>query len=177
MLPPIVKLSICCRIRNATCALAPLLVTKMIVITALIYNQKGPRNSKKTIVTVFPIKTRAMEKLRVKNEIWLTMNPTEHTGWIIVDAGRMTQAHISAITMARAVAPLPIRKNIIFALPTSGSTNMSPVKKFILSKSAPGSMICAHTNNNTTQAVIRMRRPFKTNLNRLSCSIWTNSIG
>ena len=108
-------------------------------------------------------------------EILLTMNPTEHTGWIIVDAGFMTQAQISAITMARAVVPFVKRGNSKYALPLS--TNMSPVKKCSLLKRAPGSMICAHTNNNTTQTVIRMRRPFKTNLNPFSCSIWLNSIG
>ena len=127
---------------------------------------------------------RAKEKLRVKNGILLTMNPTEHTGWIIVDTGRMTQAHISAVTMARAVAALPKRRNTKYAFPTSVSSNWihldwntSSVKKYILTKKAPGSVTCAHTNNNTTHTVIRMKMPFKTNLNRLSCSIWLNSIG
>ena len=169
------KLSICCRSRNATWALAPSFVTKMVVSTTLIFNQNGARNSKKPIVTVDATKIRTMEKLRVKNGILFTTNPTEHTGWIIVDAGFMTQAQIPAITMARAVAPFVKRGNSKYALPLS--TNMSPVKKCSLSKRAPGSMICAHTNNNTTQTVIRMKMPFKINQNRLSCSIALNSIG
>ena len=77
--------------------------------------------------------------------------------------------------MARAVAPFVKRGNSKYALPCS--TNMSPVKKCSLLKRAPGSMICAHTNNNTTQTVIRMKMPFKINQNRLSCSIALNSIG
>ena len=79
--------------------------------------------------------------------------------------------------MARAVAPLPKRRKIKCALPSYGFTNLSSVKKFTPTKKAPGSVTCAHTNNNTTQTVIRMQRPFMTNLNRLSCSIWLNSIG
>ena len=102
-----VKLSICCRIRVATWALAPLFVTKMVVITTLILNQNGARNSKKPIVVaVDATNIRTMEKLRVKNGMLFTTNPTEHTGWIIVDAGLMNQAQISAVTMAWTVAPL-----------------------------------------------------------------------
>ena len=83
-------------------------------------------SSKKT-VAVCTTNIRTMDKLRVKNGILLTTNPTEHTGgWIIVDAGRMRQAQISAVTIARAVAILPKRENIISALPYS--TNKSPVK-------------------------------------------------
>ena len=74
----------------ATWALAPLFVTKMVEITTLIFNQNGAKNPKKSIVT----------------EMLLMMNPTEHTGWIIVDAGLMNQAQISAVTMAWTVAPL-----------------------------------------------------------------------
>ena len=51
------------------------------------------------------------------------------------------------------------------------------LKKFIFLKRAPGSTSVANTNDNTTQTVIRMKRPFKINLNRLSCSICVNSIG
>ena len=82
-----VKLSIRCRIRDATWALAPLFVTKMVVITALTFNQGGEENSKKTIVTVCTTITRTMDRLRVKNGILLTTNPTEHTAgcWMIVD--------------------------------------------------------------------------------------------
>ena len=103
----------------------------------------------------------------------MTTNPTEHAGQIIVDAGRMTQAHISAITMARAVTVLPKRKNIIFALPYSGSTNMSPVKKFNFTKRAPGSMICAHTNDNTTQ-IPQMLSPWqmKRKTNQIQMNEW-----
>ena len=77
----------------ATWALAPLFVTKMVEITTLIFNQNGAKNPKKSIVT----------------EMLLMMNPTEHTGWIIVDALRnfMTQAQISAVTIARPVTTLP----------------------------------------------------------------------
>ena len=124
-------------------------------------------------MTVLTTKIMTMDILRVKNGILLTMTPIEHTGWIIVDAGRMMEAQISAVTMARAVAPLPERRNTKYALIASGSYNMPPVKKFVplKLKRAPGSKICAHTNNNITQAVIRMKRAFKTNLNLLSCSI------
>ena len=66
---------------------------------------------------------KTIEKLRLKNGILLTMNPTEHTGWIIVDVWRMTQATISVVTIARAVAPFPKRMNTKHALPTSGSTD------------------------------------------------------
>ena len=126
MFPPMVKLSICCRSRNATWALAPLFVTKMVVITALMINQNGARNPKKTIATVCTTIIMTIDKLRVKNGITLTTSPTEHTGWIIVnDAGRMAQAQISAVTIARAVAPLPKRMNTKYALPPSGSTNCS----------------------------------------------------
>ena len=177
LLPPMVKLSICCRSRVATWALAPLFVTKIVVSTALIFNQNGASISKKTHVTVCTTKLRTMEKLRVKNGILLTMNPTEHTGLIIVDAGRLMQAQISAVTMARAVTAFPKRRNTNCNLPSSGLPNMSPVNKFIFLKRTPGSLICANTNSNTTQKVIRMKRPFKTNLNRFSCSIWVNSIG
>ena len=49
---------------------------------------------------------RTMEKLRVKKGMLLTMNPGEHTGWIIVvDAGLTMRAQISAVTIARAVMP------------------------------------------------------------------------
>ena len=171
MLPPMVKLSICCRSRVATWALAPLFVTKMVVSTALIFNQNGASISKKTHVTVCTTKLRTMEKLRVKNGILLTMNPTEHTGWIIVDAGRLMQAQISAVTMVRAVTALPKRRVTKYAFPISGSSKMSPVKRNTCLKRAPGSMISAHANNNKTQTVIRMKRPFKTNLNCFSCSI------
>ena len=84
----------------------------MVVSTTLIFNQNGARNSKKPIVTVDATKIRTMEKLRVKNGILFTTNPTEHTGWIIVDAGRLMKAQISAVTMARAVTALPKRENI-----------------------------------------------------------------
>ena len=123
---------------------------KIVVSTTLAFNQNGARNSKKTTVTFCTTKIRTMEKLRVKNGIWLTMNSTEHTGWIIVDAGLMNQAQTSAVTMARTVAPLLQRKNTKYALPNSRSTSMSPVKKSTLTKRAPGSTICAHPNNNTT---------------------------
>ena len=131
-------------------------------------------------MTVLTTMTMTMDILRVKNGIVLTMNPTEHTGgWIIVDAGRMMQAQISAVTIARAVIALLERRNTRYALPTSGSSKTSPVNKFtpLKVKRAPGSKICAHTNNNTTERVIRMKRHFKTNLNRFSCSVWLNLIG
>ena len=89
LFPPMLKLSICCRSRVATCALAPLFVTKMHVRNALRLNQNANWYSNKTIVTVCKTMIRTKEKLRVKNGILLTMNPTEHTGWIIVDAGRL----------------------------------------------------------------------------------------
>ena len=113
---------------------------------------------------------KTIEKLRLKNGILLTMNQTEHTGWIIVDVGRMTQATISVVTIARAVAPFPKRMNAKHALPTSGSTDskFSELTSGSISKRAPGSTICAHTNNNTTQTVIRMNWPFKTNLSCFS---------
>ena len=71
------------------------------------------------------------EKLRVKNGILLTINPTEHTGWIVVDvdAGRKMKAQISAVTIARAVTPLPKTKNIRCAVLSSGLSDMSLVKK------------------------------------------------
>ena len=112
LFPPMVKLSICCHIRVATWALAPLFVTKMLVSTALIINQNGAWNPKKVAVTACTTKLRTMEEFRVKNGILLTMNPTEHTGWIIVDAGRLMKAQISAVTMARTVAPLLQRKKV-----------------------------------------------------------------
>ena len=173
MFPPTVKLSICCRSRNATWALAPLFVTKMHGTNALIFNHTGDENSKTTHATVCTTIIMTMEQLRVKKGIWLTMNPTEHTGWMIVEVGRMMQAQISAVTIARAMAPFPKRRNTEYALPTSGSSNMSPVKIFIplKEKRAPGLTICVHANNNATQTVIRMKMPFKINLNRLSCSI------
>ena len=111
----------------------------------------------------------------MKNKIWLRTDPTEHTGWIVVDAGRMTQAQISAVTMARAVTPLKRRRNILCAL-LSGLSNVSPVKKYIPLKRAPGALVCTNTNNDTTEIVIKMRRQFMTHLNRFSCSIRLNSI-
>ena len=66
------------------------------------------------------------------------MNPTEHTGWITVDAGRMMQAQISAVTIASPVTASPKRKNLINALPYSSSSDISPVKKVTLPKRAPG---------------------------------------
>ena len=70
------------------------------------------------------------EKFRVKNGMLLTMNPTEHTGWIVVDvdAGRLMKAQISAVTIARAVTPLPKTRNIRCGVLTSGLSNMSPAK-------------------------------------------------
>ena len=84
----------------------------MLVISTLALNQNGCLISKKTHVTVCKTKLRTIEKLRVKNGILLTMNPTEHTGGIVVDAGRMMKAQISAVTIASTVTPLPKRKNI-----------------------------------------------------------------
>ena len=85
----------------------------MVVITTLILNQNGARNSKKPIVVaVDATKIRTMEKLRVKIGMLFTTNPTEHTGWIIVDAGLLTQTQISAVSIARAVTALPKRENI-----------------------------------------------------------------
>ena len=62
------------------------------------------------------------------------------------------------------------------AMVSSGSNNPQ-AKKCTFPKMAPGSVTCANNNIKTTLTVIRMKRPFKTNLNRLSCSIWLNSVG
>ena len=53
-----------------------------------------------------------MEKLRLKNGMLLVMNPAEHTGWMIVEAGRITSAQISEMTIATAVTPVEKRMNI-----------------------------------------------------------------
>ena len=53
-----------------------------------------------TARTIIP---KTMDMFKVKNGIWLTMNPGEHSGWVIVDPGPLTQAEISYVTIARAV--------------------------------------------------------------------------
>ena len=123
----------------------------MVVISPLIINQNGKTNSRKTPVTSCTTMIRTMERLRVKNGILLTTNPAEHTGWIIVDAGRMMRAQISAVTIARAVMPLEKRmKTSVNAAMLSSCSNKSPVKKYTLPKRAPGSMICAKMKKDPT---------------------------
>ena len=125
----------------------------MAVTSALIFSQKGTsRNSKKTPTTTCTTIAKTMEKLRLKNGKLLTMNPREHTGWTIVDAGRITQAQISEVIIVRAVVQAEKRTNIALNLVKSHSrsTKRSPVKKYTFSKRAPGSKICASRKNNTT---------------------------
>ena len=103
-------------------------------------------------MTVCKTKLRTIEKLRVKNGILLTMNPTEHTGWIVVDAGRMIKAQISADTIARAVTPLQKRRNIRCALLSSGLPNMTPVKKKISKKGPWLNDMCQHEQQYDTNS-------------------------
>ena len=148
MLPPMVKVSIRWRIRCATWALAPWLVTK-IVVTIVVGNQRGAPKSMKTYATTFTTIPKTMDMFSVKNGIWLTINAWEQTGWIIVDAGFMIQAQISQVTIARAVIPTEKKRSIAVNLAILSSTSARPpVKKYILLKRAPGSMICANTKNN-----------------------------
>ena len=154
LLPPMVKVSICCRSREATCFLAPLFVAKIVATSTLACNQNGTRNLKKTAVTSCTTISKTIEKLRLKNGMLLTMNPAEQTGWIIVEAGRMICAQISEMTIAKAVTPLEKRMNIEVNLATlidadllPSWSNKSPAKKYTLSKMAPGSMMCANRKN------------------------------
>ena len=114
--------------------------------------QKGRKNSKKKVATTRTTIDKTMGKLRLKNGKLLTMNPWEHTGWTIVDAGGMTQAKISEVIIARAVVQAEKRANIALNLVKSHSrsTKRSPVKKYTFSKRALGSKICASRKNNTT---------------------------
>ena len=114
-----------------------------------------------------------MEVFRVKNGILLTMNPAEHTGWMIVDAGRMTQAKISEVIITRTVPPLQKTRKILADLAILSCSNTPSVKKDTLSKRAPG----ANTKNKTTLRVIRTKSAFRTNLNLFSWSSWVNSVG
>ena len=156
LLPPMVKLSICCRSLVATCFLAPLFVARIIATTILMCNQNGWTNPKKTPETICPTIPKTMEKFRLKNGILLTMKPTEQTGWMIVEAGRMTRAQISEVTIAKAARLLEKTRNIVAnmailmdevnknLLSLSSGSNKLPDKKCTLSKTAPGSMRCAN---------------------------------
>ena len=147
-----VKVSICCRRRVATCFLAPWLVTRIAIRIALMYNQKGlPRKSKKTPVTTFTSPAKTIEILRLKNGIVLTIKPAEQMGRIIVDAGRMIQAQSSEVNITRMVTPLQKARNILvdLAMMSSGANN-PPAKKCTFPKRAPGSVTCANNNINTT---------------------------
>ena len=80
----------------------------------------------------------------MKNRIVLTTNPTEHAGWIIVDAGRMTQEQISVVTIARPMGCGPITKkeehySCLAKLPLNQyfPSKISLVKKNTLPKRAP----------------------------------------
>ena len=75
------------------------------------------------------------------------MNPWEQTGWVIVDAGRMTQAQISQVTIAKAV--MPPEKNVSLANSLATLSNTPPVKKYNLMEKAPGSMIWANRKKST----------------------------
>ena len=87
----------------------------------------------------------------MKNGILLTINPAEHTGLTNVDAGRMTQAQISEMVIARAVMPPEKIKNVVLNLVISSSRSTGlPVRKFTFLKRTPGSMICANKKSNTT---------------------------
>ena len=149
-----VKVSICCRSLVATCFLAPLFVARIVATITLVCNQNGTRNSKKTAVTSCTTIPKTMLKLRLKNGMLLTMNPAEHTGWIIVEAGRFTSAQISDMTIAEAVTPEEKRMNIEVNLAIlmdpvllSSWSNELPDKKYASSKMAPGSMMCANRKN------------------------------
>ena len=155
LLPPMVKVSICCRTREATCFLAPLFVANIVAKSTVMYTQKGWINSKKTPVTTCPTNAKNMEKLRLKNGMLLTMNPAEQTGWMIVEAGRMTRAQISEVIIAMAARPLEKTRNIVATMAilmdevnknlvslVSSWSNRLPDKKYTLSKTAPGSMRC-----------------------------------
>ena len=84
------------------------------------------------------------------------MKPTEQTGWMIVEAGRMTRAQISEVTIAKAARLLEKTRNIVAnmailmdevnknLLSLSSGSNKLPDKKCTLSKTAPGSMRCAN---------------------------------
>ena len=146
-----VKVSICCRRRVATCFLAPWLVTRIAIRIALKYNQKGlPRNLKKTPVTTCTTSAKTIEMLRLKNGIVLTIKPAEHTGRVIVDAGRMIQAQSSEVIITKTVTPLQKRITILVDLTmvSSGSNNLA--KKCTFPIRAPGSVTCANNNINTT---------------------------
>ena len=142
-------------------------------ITALKLNKTNVWNSTKTFVAVCTT-TYDQDKGDVESEKWDTVDDESNRVHRLDNCWRRT------VTIARAVAPFRKERilRICFAILIEYySTNMSPVNKYTLPKRATGSKRCAHTNNNTTQTVIRMNWPFKTNLNRFSCSIWVNSIG
>ena len=123
----------------------------MAVITTLLINQKGTTRPKKIFVTTRTTIARTMEVFSVKNGILLTVNPAEHTGLTNVDAGRMTQAQISEMVIARAVMPPEKIKNVVLNLVISSSRSTGlPVRKFTFLKRTPGSMICANKKSNTT---------------------------
>ena len=175
LFPPMVMVSICCCSLDATWFLAILFVSKMAVSSAQICNQMSKSKSKKKPVTACTTIPRTMEKFRVRNGIVLTMNPGEQMGWLIVDAGPMTRTQISEVTIVRAVMPLEkTRKILVDFVILSSCSKKAPVIKSTLRKRDPGSVVCANNANNTTFTVIRIRRLFKTNLNRFSCSSWLN---
>ena len=85
----------------------------------------------------------------------MTMNPAEQTGWMIVEAGRMTRAQISEVIIAMAARPLGKTRNIVATMAilmdevnknlvslVSSWSNRLADKKYTLSKTAPGSMRC-----------------------------------
>ena len=150
--PLMVNVSICCRRRDATWALASLFVAKMVVISKLKVCQEGRRKPKKSVTKCTTI-AKTMEKLRVKNGILLTMKPGEQTGLIIDAGGRKTWAQISEVNIATAVMPqekcMNIAVNIAIAKLFSCPTK-PPVKKYTLLKRAPGSRICAKRKKNPT---------------------------
>jgi len=108
-----VKVSICCRTREATCFLAPLFVARIVTKSTVMCSQKGWINSKKTPVTICPTNAKTMEKLRLKNGMLLTMNPGEQTGWVIVEEGCIIRAQISQMIIAKAARPLEKTMNIV----------------------------------------------------------------
>ena len=114
-----------------------------------------------------------MEMLRVKNGMWLTMNPAEQIGWTIVVVGRIARAKISEVIITRTVPPLQKTKKILADLAIVSCSNTPPVKKDNLSKRAPG----ANTKNKTTLRIIRTKSAFRTDLNLFSWSSWVNSVG
>ena len=149
--PPMVKVSIFCRTRDPTWALASLFVARMVVISKLKVCQEGRIKPKKRGVTTCTTIAKTMEKLRVKKGILLTMKPGEQPGLIINAAGRRTRAQISEVNIATAVTPQEKCMNIAVNMAIdklSSCPTEPPVKKSTLLKRAPGSTICAKKKNN-----------------------------